>query len=179
MKYFKFGSIMFLFILSCIYEENLNSHLDNGRLVINEFMVRNSEASGVFDEDSLYNDWIELFNISSDTIYLGDYFLSDQLGNLYKYQLPQSYILPGEFFLVWGGDSDNSPDNHLGFNFSADTLKNEMILLSNFIGEVIDSFRYINNDDALDNKKSFGRKPDGAINWTLLELATPGSKNIQ
>lgn len=178
-KFIHFCIITILIVITnCTFEENLTSHSDNGRLVINECMVRNSNESGIHDADGNFNDWIELYNISNDTIYLGDYFISDQSSNLFKYQLPQSYLLPNEHFLVWGGTSETSPETHLGFNFSADSTKNEMILLSNFLGEIIDSLNYLGNEVALKKNRSFGRKPDGATTWYSLEIATPGSSNI-
>lgn len=180
MQYFKIILLfIYLFIFGCVSENNLLLHEKNGRLLINECMVRNSIESGIHDGDSVFSDWVELYNCSDDTIYLGDFYLSDQINNLFKFQLPLSFLLPGEFFLLWGGSSNTSPETHIGFNFSSDSSKGEMILLTDFIGNIVDSLNYNLNSDALKRDKSFGRKPDGASRWCSLELATPGYSNIR
>ena len=68
-----------LFILFFIYP-----NLFFGQLVINEFCSKGS----IKDFDGKTNDWIELINTSSSTINLSNYFLSDNISNIYKWNFP-------------------------------------------------------------------------------------------
>ena len=70
-----------------------------GELIINELMADNGQT--VSDEDGDFGDWIELHNRSSDPIWLADYFLSDDLTDPRKWQLPAATMAPGEFRLIW------------------------------------------------------------------------------
>ena len=51
-------------------------------LVINEVVASNSLINT--DEDGDYQDWVELFNNSTNPINLNAYGLTDDYGNLYK-----------------------------------------------------------------------------------------------
>ena len=62
----------------------------NAQILINEF----SAHKGVFDENNIETDWIELFNNSNQVEDLSNYFLSDDLNNLEKWQLPNILIEP-------------------------------------------------------------------------------------
>ena len=55
-----------------------------GQLVINEFCSKGSVEG--FDGEN--NDWIELINISSSTINLSNYSLSDNINNISKWNFP-------------------------------------------------------------------------------------------
>ena len=68
------------------------------QLHINEMMSLNNTAWAT--EQNNYPDWIELYNSSSDSILLSDYFLSDDREDLKQWQLPQRYIQGGGFFTV-------------------------------------------------------------------------------
>lgn len=53
------------------------------------------------------SDWVELKNISSESVWLGDYYLSDDADAPFAWQLPQRNLDPGNFFLL---RCDSSPD---------------------------------------------------------------------
>jgi len=59
-----------------------------GQLVINEF----SSKGSIKDFDGKTNDWIELINTSSNPINLSNYFISDNINNMSKWQLPEIEI---------------------------------------------------------------------------------------
>ncbi len=57
------------------------SNLDG--LYINEFLASNSTTN--VDESGEYDDWLELYNVGSDSIDLGGFFLTDTVDNLMKF----------------------------------------------------------------------------------------------
>ena len=56
-------------------------------LVINEFMASNN--SSVPDPQGQYEDWIEIYNFGSSAIDIGGFYLTDDLSNPTKWQIPE------------------------------------------------------------------------------------------
>ncbi|MBH70035.1 MAG: hypothetical protein CMP69_02115 [Flavobacteriales bacterium] len=67
-----------------------------GQLVINEFCSKGS----IKDFDGKTNDWIELVNTSSSTINLSNYFISDKINNLSKWNFPNVNLQSMDKILV-------------------------------------------------------------------------------
>ena len=89
-----------------------------GDLVINEIMASNDQTQA--DEYGEFDDWIEIYNIGSSNINLGDYYLSDNINLLDKYNFPSIALAPGEYFVVWADDDEEDQgDNHATFKLSA------------------------------------------------------------
>ena len=73
-----------------------------------------------------YDDWIEIYNASTNTIDLGGYYLTDNLGNKTQYRVPsngQYVIQPGGFLLVWADNQTNQnsaeqTDLHVNFQLA-------------------------------------------------------------
>jgi len=63
-------------------------------LVINELMSSNRNV--VVDEDGDTPDWIEILNNSTETINLNKYFLSDDILEPLKWQIPDLDLLPNQ-----------------------------------------------------------------------------------
>lgn len=77
--------------------------------VISEFMANNSHAYMTGGEE--YEDWIELHNPSTEPIDFGGYYLTDDDGELTKWQIPDAQIEPGGFLLITanGGSDTKRP----------------------------------------------------------------------
>ena len=73
-------------------------------LIINESMSRN--ISSVYDEDSTTHDWVELYNSGTEPINLVDFFLSDELDSLNKWQFPEGTLDPDSHLLVFASNKD-------------------------------------------------------------------------
>jgi hypothetical protein len=147
-------------------------------LCINEFLANNT--LGMRDPaDSALDDWIELFNAGSQTIDLGNFYLTDSSGNPVKYRVPnngQYRIAPGAYFIVWADDSasQNSParaDLHVNFRLGAG---------SGFIGlyapdgiTPVDTLTY----GAQTADISEGRYGDGAGQRYAMTRPTPRNSN--
>ncbi len=141
---------------------------DEHMLFINEFMASN--ASTIADEHGDYNDWIEIYNPEDVTVWVGDKYLTDNLGTPDKWLMPDSYIEPGEFMLIWAdGEPDQGPF-HANFKLSKD---GEEIGLFGDGQQVIDEIVYGQQTTDI----SFGRKDDGDFEWILFEEPTPRVSN--
>ncbi len=80
------------------YEEYLAVLGVPGPLAISEVMPANDRY--LVQSDGQYYDWVELKNISASPINLGEYFLSDDSGQLDLFQLPEQTLQPGELTVV-------------------------------------------------------------------------------
>ncbi|MCH8194416.1 MAG: lamin tail domain-containing protein, partial [Planctomycetes bacterium] len=89
---------------------------------INELMASNRET--LQDNAGDYEDWIELHNPASAPVDVGGWFLSDDLGQPQKWQIPRdsaslTTIAGGGFLVIW---ADNQPEQgilHARFRLSA------------------------------------------------------------
>jgi hypothetical protein len=98
-----------------------------------------SSNSLVIDDDGDYNDWIELYNASSETISLKSWYISDDKEDIKKWKFPDRQIKAGEYFLIFASDKDkNSKYVHTNFKISS---KGETIYLSNQNEELIDEIQ--------------------------------------
>ncbi len=147
-------------------------------VVINEVQASNNET--IADEDGDYEDWVELYNPGSDTVWLGGFGLSDDYDNLYRWVFPEgSHIGPDEFLLVWASGKDRrDPEAPLHAGFSIQSEGEEVILsyFTNLPGRntpVIDELE----PTPIPSDYSFGRYPDGTENWFLFPEPTPGAPN--
>ena len=136
------------------------------QLHINEMMSLNNTAWAT--EQNNYPDWIELYNSSSDSILLSDYFLSDDREDLKQWQLPQRYIQGGGFFTVYASGLDSEMD--CNFKISS---QGEILYLSHKSIGLVDSLPSVQ----LQEDQSFGRYPDGNDVLAKLQNPTPNSPN--
>jgi hypothetical protein len=153
-----------------------NQWLDRGvALVINEFVASNSNSSGIKDPQGQYDDWIEIYNFGDIPINLAGMYLTDDLSNPTKWQIPSGYpsqttVPAGGFILFWAdGDTEDGP-LHAGFNLRAS-------------GEEIGLF--IDADTMVDGivfgeqatNISYGRYPDGDDYLRYFAVTTPLAAN--
>jgi hypothetical protein len=148
-------------------------------IIINEFMVRNSQNSGIFDSDSTAADWVELYNAGHEPAILSTFFISDDPNRPRKFRFEDTVLAPGAYYVAWGGSSSTSPDNHIGFSFSASRAKDERMIVSDALGVTVDSISFARIDEACEQDKSYGRVPDGATRWVQIAVPTPGAANAR
>lgn len=84
------------------------------QLIINEVCSFNTSISDSFGETP---DWIEVKNDSENAINLSQYYLSDDVNEIYKWQLPLVILLPGENQLIFS-EENYSDDFHFNFGVS-------------------------------------------------------------
>ena len=143
----------------------------NNELLINEFMADN--VSTIADQDGDYDDWLELYNSSDETILLTGLYLTDKEDNLTKWQFTQDNlsIAPGEYLVVWCDEDEDQLGLHTNFKLSA---SGEYIALVAADGvSILDQITF----GAQAEDVSFGRLPDASNTWSVM-TPTPGSANI-
>lgn len=138
-----------------------------GDVVINEVLASNSVQE---DEYGQSDDWVELYNNSSNTIDLSNCFLSDSTGYLEKWLFPAGTLMaPHSYLIVWTDDDEEQVFHHSNFNLSA---IGEPLYLS-MGGQVLDQMMLpIQSSDI-----SYGRYPNATGNWTYMftTFAAPNS----
>ncbi len=77
------------------------------QIVINEGSNRN--YSTIKDEDGEFHDWIEIYNVSNDTINLLNYSLTDDSLNPVKWVFPNINLLPGEYKTIFCSGKNRKP----------------------------------------------------------------------
>lgn len=139
-------------------------------LVINELMSSNNNF--LLDEDGDDSDWIELYNNSSQTIHLNDYYLSDKADNLLMWALPNIDILPNQFILIFASGKNRAiPNNELHTNFSIKS-EGESIFLT-YQGNIVHSAPSID----LPSNKSYGLISDGGSDFIIFNTPSPKTTN--
>ncbi|MBK8700812.1 MAG: CotH kinase family protein [Saprospiraceae bacterium] len=126
-------------------------------MVINEFMASNE--TGPKDERDQFEDWIELYNKSSQSINLSGYYLSDNPANVKKWTFPEgTSIAANGYLIVWCDEDQMQGPLHSSFNLAA---SGETIILSDASAAIVDSFTY----GQVTKDLSMARKPNGTGNF--------------
>jgi len=137
---------------------------------INEFSASNDII--IHDESGNYEDWVELYNNSEETVNIGGYHLTDDLNSPMKWEFfNPTEIPPFGFLLVW---TDGDPDDgifHTSFKLSQD---GEEIGLYTPDGKIaVDTISFGPQQTDI----SLGRIDDGNPEWILFLSPTPGLSN--
>ena len=149
------------------------------KLIISEVVSSNSRLLPV---DGEYYDLIEVQNVSTETIRLSDYYLSDRKSKPSLWRMPEVELAPGECYVVHA--SGEELEGTAPFKVSA---KGEALYLSDLDGECVEAL-YV---PALTPNTSFGRfgdelryydqpsmgepNPDGYTGITLTPQASQNS----
>lgn len=92
---------------------------------INEYMTDNKSV--IYDCEGDYNDWVELYNLSDETVDLSGYMLTDDPLKTDKWAFPEGTLLEaGEYLMVFcsGKDKiDASGRMHTSFRLGSDDAK--------------------------------------------------------
>ncbi|MHC4325653.1 MAG: CotH kinase family protein, partial [Planctomycetota bacterium] len=144
-------------------------------LVINEFMASNNNYSQ--DPQGQYDDWIEIYNSGDDSVDIGGMYLTDNLSDPVKWQIPLNdpaltTIEPGGHLLIWADGDDSDPGLHANFKLDADG--EEIGLFKSDGTTIIDSVVFGEQNTDI----SYGRYPDGADNWRFFGSPSPAEENI-
>ncbi len=107
-------------------------------LVINEFLASNTVTKA--DQDGEFDDWIELYNHSSNAVSLDSIYLSDSYSNLLKWKFPDGIVIqPKDYLVVWADDDATQAGLHATFKLSA---SGERIALTHATAGIIDSISF-------------------------------------
>ena len=141
-------------------------------LFLNEVMSSNIR---LVDDQGENEDWIEIYNASSDIIDLSDYFLTDKFSEPDKWQFPEgTSILASEFLLIWADDDDAEGEElHCNFKLSKE---GEDLFLMRKVGEdflLIDEMQI----PSLPENTTYGRTNDGSETLAVFGKYSPAYSN--
>jgi len=132
-------------------------------LFINEFVASNTSTCGTSQ------DWIELYNPGERWIDISGYYLTDDLDDPQRWQIPEGTgIGEGAFRLFYASGAGTG--NHTNFGLSS---SGEEIGLYSPEGVLIDSVIF----PAQETNRSAGRQPDGYGAWFYFEEPTCDESN--
>ncbi len=122
-------------------------------VVINELMASNQATQT--DEAGEFDDWIELFNTSTNEVDLSGYFVSDNPENLQKFELPAgTTIAGGGYLILWADEDQEQGDLHTNFKLSKN---GETVYLLTPEGAIADEVTFGAQSDDLGH----ARQPNG------------------
>ncbi len=143
-------------------------------IVINEVMASNRTT--VADDQNEFDDWIELYNGSGSPIDIAGMYITDDLNNPDKYQMPTGYssqtTIDGYGFLIlWAdGEPDEGP-LHLDFQLGksgedAGLFESDLTMVDGMsFGEQVGDI-------------SYGRYPNGSGDFKYMGVPTPNAVNV-
>lgn len=138
-------------------------------LFVNEFMAQN--ASTIADDNGLYSDWIEIYNMSEEAIDLDGFWITDNLEEPELHQLNGLTVEPGGFLILWADGKGKTGPEYLPFGL--DDNGEELGLFSPE-GNPIDQLIFGSQSDNL----AAARMPDGSSTWQYVYGGTPGWSNV-
>jgi len=141
-------------------------------IIINEIMSSNQET--IKDEDSDFNDWLELKNIGEEAVNLSGYYLTDNTDELtsWQFDLNKDFIIPpGGYLLIWADDEPDEGKLHTNFKLSS---SGEMIILTEPDGvSIVNQVKF----PQIMTDVSYGRKASKKSGWVYFIFPTPERKN--
>lgn len=166
-----------------------NNFAQTPRIFINEFLASNLTTNPDMVDFGDFSDWIELYNDETSPVNIGGFYITDDLTQPMKWQIPANTTIPAKgYFLIWADGYDDVPGNihirpwwpdnvqfttkwcHTNFKLNKD---GDEIGLFNASGNKIDSLVFDNGQTDV----SYGRKPDGSNNWFYFGEPTPLASN--
>ncbi len=170
--------LLFLFtmIFHCLDAQHIISNStalesDYSNLCINEIAPINDTFEDEFEET---DDWIELYNGDSLSLYLDDIYFTDDFTNPLKWQLIGPFLLPaGGYFTIWMDGDEEQGVLHASFKLKSGGEQIGMVQLINNEVLWLDSISF----GAVPAGATFGRRHDGQGDLVLLGEATPRSSN--
>ncbi|ASS49256.1 MAG: hypothetical protein A3D31_03980 [Candidatus Fluviicola riflensis] len=125
-----------------------------GDVLINEIMADNGNTA--YDSNGENDDWIELYNTTSNALDLSGLYLSDDVANLSKWLIPTGTSINANDVLVIWTDED-SEQSGLHTNFKLSTAGEEIFLSDGTAAGIYDDVVFgVQTEDI-----SYARCPDG------------------
>lgn len=142
------------------------------QLALNELMATNVAWLEDPDEPGAFPDWFELRSLVDEVTDLGGLYLTDDLTNPTKYQIPNGVSIPPNGHLVFYADEDGT-QGPLHVSFRLGGGGEELAIYDRDGVRRIDAVTF----GAQLPDIAFGRFPDGVGAWGLMATPTPGSTN--
>lgn len=146
----------------------------SAQVVINEYSCSN--MTGITDAFGEREDWVELYNGTASPVDISGFFLSDKAGNMLKWEIPAGVSVPANgYTMVFGSKRNTVSGSELHPDFSWTQTNGEWIILSNNLGNVVDSIKIVHMTK---EDHSVGRSTNGAADWKLFTTPTPNAANV-
>jgi hypothetical protein len=143
-------------------------------LYINEFMAANATAYEDPGSPGDFDDWVEIYNAGPSTIDMGGMFLTDDLTDPTKWQVPAGVSVPsGGYLILWADEDGSQGVTHMNFKLSAGGEQIGLFDRGTAGTMPIDTLSF----GAQATDVSMGRLPDGASAWEFFARCTPGGSN--
>ena len=143
-------------------------------LYINELLSVN--FNNIIDEAGQTEDWFEIYNPNNFPVNLAGYYISDNLENPRKWQVPffdagATTILANDWILFWADEDQTQGITHTSFRLSNNQ---ESLRLTTPDGiTLVDQISW----QGMDRDTSLGRLTDGAAEWVYFLETTPDASN--
>ena len=148
---------------------------DEKKIAINEILPNNK---GNFkDPNGNYSGFVEIKNISKDTIDIANYGLSNNENVSFKWQFPSMRLSPGEVVVVWTSGI-NSKEGDLATSFKLNNT-NGFVILSDNKGKVLDKVEYKNLGNGIAYIKQDGKFLEGISVSPGYDNTVDGIRNFQ
>ncbi|MBI3235854.1 MAG: lamin tail domain-containing protein, partial [Bacteroidetes bacterium] len=158
-----------LFISLFFVTQNLSA-----QLFINEYSCANTIQFA--DNNTKYEDWIEIYNDGNAAVSLQDYYLSDDITDKVKYKIPSGITIASKGFVrFWASGRNMITGGHYHTNFHLTQSKTnaDWIVLSDANGNILDKVQIIRHQLG----HSVGRKPNGGSTWGIFTSPTINASN--
>ncbi|MEW6381518.1 MAG: lamin tail domain-containing protein [bacterium] len=136
-----------LFLSACGAGDPGKARDGSGKLAVNEIMAEDADGGP---------DWIELYAIGQEPVYLGDYSLADDNPGRKPEPLPDIVLKPGEFIVVQATEQEPG-DGSISVPFKLGS--DDSVSLYYLNAEVVDELDWKAGD--VPAGSSYGRLPDG------------------
>ena len=137
-------------------------------ILINEVLASNQTANRDPEFREL-SDWIELYNTAHGAMDLSGYYVTDNLDEPLKWQIPDGTLIPGAgFLLLWADGRDTGL--HMSFKLNEG---GEQLGLYTPEGVLVDTLSF----GAQQDDTSYGRLGNDPNQWSFFSPPSPGSVN--
>lgn len=164
-----FGLSSFIANKASYLNDELDDYATTSDLAINELMAAN--LSTVQDSAGDFDPWVEIYNIGPGEVSTNGLYLTDDVNDLDKWELPSSDLDDGEFLTIWVDGETGEGNDHASFELNA---AGGTLLLTDG-SNVIDTYAY----EAASDDVSLARFPDGYGEWASTDIPSFGSENTE
>lgn len=150
----------------------------NAQLYINEYSAANLKTTQ--DNFAEFEDWIEFYNKSDESIDISGFYVSDNPDQPKKWPFPNATtIKPKSYLVVWCSGRDTSLKEtstihyHTNFKITQTKKKVETLVLSDASGKKLDEIKIQKSRAG----QSRGRVKDGDSQWVVFTKPSPRFSN--
>ncbi len=153
-------------------EPNAAQYRVSPPIVINELMAVNTKS--LADPQGQYEDWLELHNLTNDTVDLSGMYLTDKMDNPKKWGFPENITIPGRGYLLVWLDENGKAEKGLHANFKLSRNGETVALVDTDTrgNQVLDSVTF----EKQEKDVALGRWPNGDGELRHVQT-TPGKEN--